>query len=102
MTELQRRRLLRLVIFLAAVAILWLTFAPNKGVYSVIKKRSRLNELQNEIGELKSQNSSMQKDIERIQTDNKYFEEVARDRHGLLKEDEMVFDFSPKRKKKEK
>ncbi len=102
LTELQQRRLVRLVIFLVAVAILWLTFAPGKGIYSVIKKRSRLNELQDEISELKSQNSTLQKEIERIQTDNEYLEEVARDRHGLLREDEMVFDFSPKRKRKEK
>ncbi len=102
LTALQRRRLLRLVLFLAAVAILWLTFAPDKGVYSVIKKRSRLNELQDEIGELQDQNSELKEEIERMQTDNEYLEEVARDRYGLLKDDEMVFDFSPQKQKKKK
>ncbi len=102
LSPLQQKRLLRLVLFLAVVALLWLAFAPDKGVYSVLQKRSRLHELKVETDELEKQNIALMKDIERMENDIEYLEQVARDKHGLLKENEMVFDFSPKKKKDEK
>ncbi len=100
LSPLQEKKLLRFILFLAAAAILWLMFAPDMGIYSVYKKRSRLHELRSEIKELEKQNDALNNDIERIQTDIEYLEQIARDKHGLLKENEMVFDFSSRKKEK--
>ncbi len=102
LSPLQHKMILRFVVLLAAVSCLWLIFAPNTGIYSALKKRSSLQELQEEIYELEKQNSVLRAQVKRIQTDVDYLEEVAREKHGLLKENEMVFDFSPKKKNEKK
>lgn len=49
---------------------------------------------------LVKKNNALREEIKRVTTDVRYLEEVAREQHGLLKKDEMVFDFSPKERKK--
>ena len=44
------------------------------------------------------QNSDIDRDIERLQSDEEYLEQVAREEHGMLKDNEMVFDFNKKEK----
>ncbi len=92
--------MLRLIVILVIAASLWLIFAPEMGIYSVFKKRSSLQVLKSEMGDLERQNEILKQDIERIQNDIEYLEQVARDKHGLLKENEMVFDFSGKNQKR--
>ena len=45
------------------------------------------------------ENIDMARDIERLQSDKEYLERVAREEHGMLKDNEMVFDFSEGKKK---
>ncbi len=101
LTPLQKKRVVRLTVLLVVVAFIWLIFAPDMGVYSVMRERSRLQKLQSEIDDLKKQNSHLVQKIERIQTDEVYLEQVAREKYDLLREDEVVFDFSSPKKKKE-
>ena len=49
---------------------------------------------------LVKKNNALREEIKRVTTDVRYLEDVAREQHGLLKKDEMVFDFSPKERKK--
>ena len=37
-----------------------------------------------------------------FENDPEYFENVARDKYGLLKENEMVFEFAPSKKENKK
>lgn len=80
--------------------MLWLVFAPNVGIYSVVKKNSSLRKLEQELGVLEEQNRELSRKIERIQSDVEYLEEIARGKYDLLKENEMVFDFSKGKEKK--
>ena len=52
--------------------------------------------------EIEEKNGALQKDIERIQNDPDYLEKVARDKYGLLRENEMVFEFPPGKKEKKR
>ncbi|MDR3629570.1 MAG: septum formation initiator family protein [Desulfocapsaceae bacterium] len=85
---------------LIAGALLWVIFAPRMGIYSLLHQRSTLAHLQVEYVEIQEKNAFLQKEIERIQNDPDYFEKVARDQYGLLKENEMVFEFPPSKKEK--
>ncbi len=64
------------------------------------KQKERLVELQTESIQLKASNAAINEDIKRLQTDPEYLEKVAREEHGMLKDDEMVFDFKKKIKEK--
>lgn len=80
------------------VAVLWLVFAPGRGMYHLHQRSKLLAELKAESEELVQQNSDISRDIERLQSDDEYLEQVAREEHGMLKDNEMVFDFSKKKK----
>ena len=75
-------------------------FTPGKGLYFLRKQKIQVAALNAEKQELVEKNNALREEIKRLKTDVHYLEEVAREQHGLLKKDEMVFDFSPKEQKK--
>lgn len=98
LSPLQRKRLTRIIAVLAFAALLWLLFAPNMGIVTLKREQNRLEALQLQKNELEKENAIMLQEIERIQTDIEYFERLAREKHGLLKKNEVIFDFSKKEK----
>lgn len=98
-TPLQRKRLKRLIGIVVTIALLWLVFAPGSGLFHLHQRSKYLAGLEAESEALVQQNSDITRDIERLQNDNEYLEQVAREEHGMLKDNEMVFDFSEKKKK---
>lgn len=83
------------VLLLAALA-LWLLVGPY-GLWQYGMVSRQLSELKEENHSLEARNRQLQEEIERLQHDPAYIEEVARREHGLLKENEILFDFSPRR-----
>ncbi|MEJ2056390.1 MAG: septum formation initiator family protein [Desulfofustis sp.] len=98
LTQLQENRLLKVVIVLIALAVLWLLFAPGTGVYSLVKMRSRTAALEQQTEALIKTNEELRAEIDRLKNDEAYLEQVAREKYGLLKKNERVFDFSRKSK----
>ncbi len=96
----QRRRLWKISTAIVILTLLWIVFAPGHGLYFLHKQKKYLAELQAEQQTLIENNKKLAEDVERLQTDQEYLEKIAREEHGMLKENEMVFDFSRKKKKK--
>ena len=96
------RRLVGIGVCLVVIALLWVVFAPRMGVYSLLLQGSTITRLRMENKEIEEKNGALQKDIERIQNDPDYLEKVARDKYGLLRENEMVFEFPPGKKEKKR
>lgn len=94
LTQLQENRLLKIIIVLIAAAVLWLLFAPGTGVYSLVKMKSRTAALEQQTEELTQTNEALKAEIERLKNDEAYLEQVAREKYGLLRKNERVFDFS--------
>ena len=63
------------------------------------QQKKHLASLEAEQEMLTQQNKEMKQNIERLQSDKEYLEQVAREKHGMLKDNEMVFDFAKKKKK---
>ncbi|MDJ0624272.1 MAG: septum formation initiator family protein [Desulfocapsaceae bacterium] len=93
LSPLQRSRLMKVVAILVVLALSWLLFAPEMGFITVQKERSRLEALRQQKQELEQQNAALQQEIDKIYSDIEYFERLAREKHGLLKKNEMLFDF---------
>lgn len=93
LSPLQQSRFKRTVAILLVVALAWLLFAPGMGLISVQQERSRLEALRQQQKDLEEQNASLQEEIEKIESDIEYFERLAREKHGLLKKNEVLFDF---------
>lgn len=91
--------MLRIAVVFTAVAMLWMVFAPERGLFHLHRQNKYLAGLEAESRGMVQENSDMTRDIERLQSDDKYLEQVAREEHGMLKDNEMVFDFSKKKGK---
>lgn len=102
LSPIQKRRLLLTCLGLVLATFLWLVFAPHMGIYSVIHQRTEISNIQTENAEIREENKTLEKEIHQIQDDPHFLEKVARDKYGLLKENEMIFDFSPQKKEKKK
>ena len=93
--SLQEEKLLfRVVLALLLVAGLWIVFSPGTGLISLKAHRSNLAQLKQEISELEKENHTLQVEMDRLQNDPEYLEEVARKEYGLLRRNERVYDFS--------
>lgn len=101
LSPLQENRFLKIVIFLVVVALLWIILLPGSGLLSLWKKRSELKTLQQQNIMIDRENTQLQEDIDRLQNDPAYLEEIARKQHNLLKKNERVFEFKPKKSAKE-
>jgi len=94
LTPLQENRLLKIILVLVVLCFVWLLFAPGAGVYSLVKQKSRTAELERQTEALIKSNEELRAEIERLKHDQAYLEQVAREKYGLLKKNERVFDFS--------
>lgn len=96
----ERRLMKRVLLLLSLAGILWLIFAPGWGFLSYRKVQNEVEALTRENKALAKRNEELRKEIERLQNDDSYLEELARQKYGMLKEDETVYEYSPPGKKK--
>ena len=94
LTPLQQNRLLKLVLALVVGSTLWILFAPGTGVYSLMKLRNQSLELEKQTQQLIETNEALRAEIDRLKNDPVYLEQIAREKYGMLKKNERVFDFS--------
>ncbi len=80
--------------------LFWVLFAPGRGFLQYLKLHREMATLTEENARLEAKNVELVADIKKLQSDNAYLEKIAREKHGLLKKDEMVFDFKKPEKKK--
>lgn len=85
---------------LSLLLLFWVVFAPGCGLLSYLKLRQEIVKLTEENRRLEERNVELTEEIHRLRTDEQFLEKVARQKHGLLKKDETVFDFAPAKKKK--
>lgn len=99
LSPIQQKRLLRISFGIFILVLLWLVFAPGRGIFYLQQQKKYLASLEAEQEILVQQNKEMKQNVERLQSDKEYLEQLARDEHGMLKDNEMVFDFAKKKKK---
>lgn len=96
----ERRFLRRIVVLVVILGLLWLIFAPGRGLLSYRRLQNRVDTLVRENKALAKHNAELRHDMDRLQHDSAYLEELARQKYGLLKKNEMVFEYKPAKKKK--
>jgi len=100
LSHLQESRVLKIVVALLVIALLWIIFVPGSGIVTLVSKRSVLTKLQQDKVQIEQHIHTLQEDIDRLNNDLSYLEEIARKEHGLLKKNEKVYDFSTTRPEK--
>ena len=92
LTKVERRLVKRIILLVVAASVLWLLFAPNWGLVHYRKLQRQVDSLAQENRNLEERNAELQKEIDRLQNDDTYLEELARRKYGLLKENETVYE----------
>jgi cell division protein FtsB len=91
-TKAERRLIKRIVTIVVILGILWILFAPNRGLFHYRQLQHEIDSLARENILLEQRNKDLQKEVERLKSDEKYLEELARQKYGLLKENETVYE----------
>jgi len=97
----RKKKLLRISVCVIVLTVLWVVFAPGRGIFFLHQQNKHLAELKAEQKRLSLENSKMEKDIQQLQNSKEYLEKVAREEHGMVKDNEIIFNFVKEKKKKE-
>lgn len=83
-------------LFFALLILLWIVFAPNRGILDLFRAQEGLEQIQADNKRLEEENRALQEAINRLQNDPAYLEEKARKEYGMLKENEVLYIFKKK------
>ena len=86
---------------MVAAAFGYLVFFADQSLVSILLKKRQLDLVDKEKKELVRDNAQLEESIDRINNDPKVLEGEAR-KKGMLKENELIHDFSGKPPKKNK
>jgi len=78
-----------LVAFLFALAFV-VIFSQN-GVLQYVKLRQQIDIVDRSIRKLEAENAVLKGQIDRLQNDDQYLEDVAREKYGFIREGEKVY-----------
>ena len=95
-TNKDKKLLFYSVLFFVFLLVLWIVFAPNRGLFDMVRTHEELTKLQAENSRLEEENKALQEEIKRLQDDPAYLEEKARKDYGMLKENEVLYIFKKK------
>lgn len=88
----RQRRIILPAALIALLCLLWLAFSP-WGCYSYINLRHQLAELQAGNRELADSNRALEQEIDKLKNDKAYLEKVAREQYGLLRKNEIIYEY---------
>ncbi len=83
-------------LFFALFLLIWIFFAPNRGILDLFRAQEELKKVPAENKRLGEENKALQEEIDRLQNDPDSLEEKARKDYGMLKENETLYIFKKK------
>ncbi len=88
-----------LSILLSVASVYLFVYYSPWGAKSYFQLHDEIELLTSEVDDLQRQNQEMSNEIAKLKEDTDYIEEVARKQFGLLKKNEVVFEFRKTKKK---
>jgi len=90
-----RRRLIPIWFILLVLIMLGVMFFGDRGLLRVLQTNRQLADLQAQIDELEATNAELRKEIDALNNDLRTIERIARRELGMVRPDEVVFQFPP-------
>lgn len=81
----------------AAVIIIFLSFTVfgERGVLRIYRLSQEKEEIQRKAAQIKAENEQLKREIEALKSDRRYLESIARKEFGLVRPNEIIYQFSP-------
>ncbi len=73
------------------LALVFVIFISQNGVFDYVKLRREINVVNSSIKRLEDENVALKGKIDRMQRDDRYLEDVAREKYGFIREGEKVY-----------
>ncbi len=90
----KKRFFFLILIFLFILGLL--TFFGENGILHLFQLEKELSRIQENNKALNEENQKLREEIKKLQSDQRYIEEVARKELGMVKEDEIIYQFEEK------
>ena len=78
-------------ILVAVLAFVFIVLFSEHGLVDYIKLRRQLSGVNQSIGKLESENMQLKAQVDRLQKDDRYLEELARQKFGFIREGEKLY-----------
>jgi cell division protein FtsB len=88
-------------LFLPAIVILFIlyfTVFGERGLLRISHLRRDRDEMEKKLTEIKGENDKLKREIEALRTDRRYLESLARRDFGLVRGNEVIYQFPPQDK----
>lgn len=73
--------------------ILFFTIFGERGLLRIYHLKQEKQEIQKRLEELKAENEKLKREIEALKTDRRYLESIARKDFGLVRPNEIIYQF---------
>ena len=78
-----------------------LTFLGDKGIFSLLRLQKELVRIKEDNRKVEEENQKLREEVRRLQNEKRYIEEIARKELGMVKQGEIVYQFTPPKNDKE-
>ncbi|RNC69572.1 MAG: septum formation initiator family protein [Desulfuromonadales bacterium] len=73
--------------------ILYFTIFGERGLLRIYHLSNEKEQIREKVGEIRSENDKLKREIEALKTDRRYLESIARKDFGLVRPNEIVYQF---------
>lgn len=81
---------------LLVVVILGFAFLGDRGILHMIKLTNQKTVLETKLADVNARNEKLREEIDSLRNDRRYIEKIARTELGMVRDDELVFQFADK------
>lgn len=81
------------------IFILFFTVFGDRGLLRIYHLNKEKKEIQSNLEALKNENEKLKREIEALRTDRRYLESIARRDFGLVRQNEVIYQFPAQDKK---
>jgi len=100
-SPIQKHKNIFVIIGVALCGLSLLVYFAPYGLRNYLVVREKLNLVNSELDELKKKNQELNDEITLLKTDANYVEKIARQKLGMLKKNELLFEVPEKKSNKE-
>jgi cell division protein FtsB len=98
----EKRAVRRFILVMIVLSLLFIVFAPGRGLLSFRKLKKEVRILTHDNATLQQRNVELAEEIKRLKNDDVYLERLAREKYGMLKKNEEVYELKTSRSKSKK
>jgi cell division protein FtsB len=98
----EKRAIRRFILAMIVLSLLFIVFAPGRGLLSHRKLKKEVQNLIHDNATLQQRNAELAEEIKLLKNDDVYLERLAREKYGMLKKNEEVYKLKTSHSKSKK